>query len=332
MDIKKAEFYLDRFTSMKILIIGDLMIDCYLTGKVDRISPEAPVPVLDVTAEEYRLGGASNVVNNIHAMGAEPRVIGLVGDDRYAAEMTRIFAGKGIDTDDLIIAKGRPTTLKTRVVAHSQQMMRIDRENARDIDCELEQRVIDRAARVIPEVDAVVIEDYNKGLLTPRVIREVLALCNQHRRIVSVDPKFRNFFEYKGCTVFKPNFNELQKNIGAPIETEQQFQEAAATLMDRLDPRYLVITRGERGLTVFSRNREPISIPTYAREVFDVSGAGDTVISALTLALSVEENIREAAELANHAAGKVCGKLGIHPAHPTEIIKSFTEYNHHSQG
>ncbi len=326
MQISELRKIIDQFKNKRVLVIGDLMIDHYIWGKVDRISPEAPVPVVEVRKEDFRLGGAANVVNNIHALGAVPYVLGLIGNDQNAERMRDIFIANGISNLELIADESRNTTIKTRVIAHNQQVVRIDRENDDDVARDVEDRIIERFEALIPQVDAVLIEDYNKGLLTERVINTVIDTCNKLDKIVTVDPKFRNFFAYKNCTVFKPNLKETEKNLGIEIKSEDDFLAAAHKLLDRLEPEYVVVTRSEKGLSVFSRTADPISIPTFAMEVYDVSGAGDTVISTLTLCLAAGCDMRTSALIANHAAGKVCGKMGIHPILPDEIIDSFKNH------
>jgi len=314
---------LESIRGRRVIVMGDIMLDHYLWGKTERISPEAPVPVVEVKREEYRLGGAANVVHNIASLGAVPLVIGLTGNDDRAAVMRTLLQEQGIDPAYLVADGTRPTTLKSRVIAQHQQVVRVDFESTAPLSPELEDVVIGRLEALLSMADAVLLEDYNKGLLTERVIRRVIELCNQRDVIVTVDPKFRNFFAYEGCTVFKPNVRELETNLGTAVETEQEFLLAAMELLHRIRCGHLIITRGEKGLTIFTPGYEPIHIPTFAQEVFDVSGAGDTVISTLTLCLAAGCNIRRAAIVANHAAGSVCGKVGIHPARPEDIVASF---------
>lgn len=313
---------LTAFGPKKVLVLGDLMLDHYLWGKVNRISPEAPVPVVNVFQEEYRLGGAANVVLNIRTLGATPVVVGVCGNDNAGEELFKHFIGNGIDTSNIVVAS-RPTTVKTRVIAHNQHVVRVDREEEHDLDPVAEEKVLAVLDKALDTVDAVLLEDYNKGLLTPRIIDYVCREAQARSLIVTVDPKFKNFFRYTGCTVFKPNFNELVKNIGRQIDTDEQFVEAGRELLTTLQAEWVIVTRGEKGLTVFPKTGEPVNIPTFAREVFDVSGAGDTVIATLTLCLACGANMVDAATVANHAAGSVVAKVGIHPARPQDIVESF---------
>lgn len=316
---------LKEFSKKRILVVGDLMLDHYIWGGVERISPEAPVPVVDVKKEEYRLGGAANVVHNIKTLGAEPIVVGIVGNDRYTEICKNLLLEKGISAEYILTCETRPTTVKTRIVAHNQQIVRVDFEDRQEIDADMSIRVMQTIEAIIPTVDAVILEDYNKGLLTDSIIVEIIKQARLYNKPVTVDPKFKNFFSYRQCTVFKPNFSELQKNMGIGIETEEEFIQTAHTLMERIQSEYLLITRGERGLTIFSRDKKEVVIPTFAREVYDVSGAGDTVISTMTLCLVSGCNIYDSAYIANHAAGAVCGKQGIAPAYPKDIIQSIQQ-------
>ncbi len=323
MEIKNLRSILMTFKEKKVMVIGDIMLDHYIYGSVDRISPEAPVPVLEVNKEEYRLGGSGNVADNLRSLGASVKIIGLVGADSAGDEIMKLLQAKGIDTTGILTSETRPTTLKTRIIAHQQQIVRIDKEEHSDISEELENQVLEIVKYHLPEVDAIIIEDYNKGLLTKQLIESIICFGNEAGKLIAVDPKFKNFFDYRNCSIFKPNFAELQKNLGVLIESEEQFQQAVSALQNKIEAKYLVITRGEKGLNIFSNENDMISIPTFAREIYDVSGAGDTVISTLTLGLIAGCDIETAATIANHAAGVVCGKMGTSVAYPQEIIDSM---------
>lgn len=327
MQLDELTSIIETFRGKKVAVIGDMMLDHYLWGLVDRISPEAPVPVVDVEKEEYRLGGAANVAINLKALNAIPFPIGITGDDIYAEQIYSILQDLGIANAYLYRDRGRPTTRKSRIIAHHQQVVRIDYEVRRDIDDTIEKIIINKFREVVDHIDGVIIEDYNKGLLTPKIIDEVFKIASLAKKPITVDPKFKNFFNYRNPTIFKPNFAELQKNTGLPIESEEDFDYAARVLMHKLNPEFLIITRGERGLVIFRREGERIDIPTFAQEVFDVSGAGDTVISTLTLGVCSGVDIEQAAIIANHSAGAVCGKVGIEAAYPADIIRSFKSYN-----
>jgi len=320
--LKEIENSLLQLKKKKIVVIGDLMLDHYLWGQVERISPEAPVPIVDIKKQEFRLGGASNVVNNLISLGANPFVIGLIGKDTNADYLVHILQQHQVKTSYLVVDDSRPTTVKSRIFASSQQVIRYDIEEKKDISLEIEKKILEQLLIIIPQADAVLLEDYNKGLLTEKIILKAIELANQFKIPITVDPKYKNFFTYQNCTVFKPNFVELQKNMGIDINNDQELLTAAKELYQRVKPLYLIITLGDRGLIVLDNHQEITRIPTFAQEVFDVSGAGDTVISALTLCLAAKLDIRTSAIIANHAAGAVCGKRGIHAVTPEDIIAS----------
>ncbi|MCL2063103.1 MAG: D-glycero-beta-D-manno-heptose-7-phosphate kinase [Candidatus Cloacimonetes bacterium] len=320
IDKNKLLSIFEGFKEKKIAVIGDLMIDHYLWGQVERISPEAPVPIVDIYKQDFCLGGAANVVNNIISLKAMPVVIGLIGDDNYSEILLSLFKEKNIRTDFIIKDNSRPTTVKSRIFASAQQVMRYDQEQKNDISECIENSILKNIDSALENADALLIEDYNKGLLTSKIIRKAIYKANELKIPVTVDPKFKNFFEYQYCTVFKPNFNELQKNLNIEILDDESLNVAAYELFKRINPDHLIITLGEKGLKIFDKNNNVSHIPTFAKEVFDVSGAGDTVISVLTLCLSVGLDIKTSAIIANHAAGAVCGKRGIHPATVNDIL------------
>ena len=319
-DVFKRYIYTKNFKNKKIIVAGDLMLDHYLFGNVERISPEAPVPIVDIKQQEYRLGGAANVVNNIHSLSATPIVVGLTGVDSYSDILINHLNKKGITTEYIIKDNTRPTTVKSRIFASGQQIMRYDQEQRQDVSEKIEIMIIEALENSIDKADAIILEDYNKGLLTPKIIEYAIEKANKKEIPITVDPKFKNFFLYKNCTVFKPNFNELQKNLNIDIVDDDSLKIAAKNLFAKISPKYLIITLGERGLMLFDKTDNIMHIPTFAKEVFDVSGAGDTVISVLTLCLAAGEDIKNAATIANKAAGIVCGKMGIHPITINEIF------------
>lgn len=318
---------LKSFSTKKVVVIGDLMLDHYVRGKIDRISPEAPVPVLEVETEEYRLGGAANVALNLHALGTEVFTLGIRGADFAGERLQQLMQQQGLDTSGLVITPERRTTLKTRMSAVNQQMLRIDYEDTSDIDEATQAEILKRFQAVLNSCDAVIIEDYNKGLLTKDLIHKIIALATTQGIPVAVDPKHKNFFEYSGVAIFKPNFQELQKNLGIKLETEADVSREAEALRQRMSCSYLVLTRGSKGLYIFDGKSDPQHIPTFARDVYDVSGAGDTVISVLSLAYASGADIVTAATIANHAAGVVCGKLGTATATVDEILASYEDNN-----
>lgn len=309
-----------RLPGIKAIVLGDMMLDSYQWGKVQRISPEAPVPVIEINHEEFRLGGAANVALNLKSLGAEVIAVGITGMDQTAKIMRKLFVQKGINPEGLIPVKGRKTTIKTRIGAANQQIVRIDIEDTSDVSEAVTETICGVLEKQLREADLLIIEDYNKGLLSEALIAKCLELCKKHKVPVAVDPKQKNFFCYKNVDIFKPNYLELQTNLGKRFEQDEDFFTAALALRNRLKCKYLVVTRGAKGMYIFSKNSEVQHLPSCAREVFDVSGAGDTVISALGMAYSSGADILSSASFANRAAGVVCGKMGTATATVKEIL------------
>ncbi len=316
------EYLFELFPQKRIAVIGDLMLDHYIWGSVDRISAEAPIPVVDVQKEEFRLGGAANVIHNLTSLGAKTDAYGVTGNDVYADKLNKLL--NDINSNNFLFKDpDRPTTLKSRIVAAHQQIVRCDFEKRHFIDKNIEDSIINTLNDNIANYSAIILEDYNKGLLSENLIKQIIQLARINNIPITVDPKYKNFFEYKDVTVFKPNFLELQKNLGFEILNDSELHHAAELVFERINPMYLIVTRGEKGLLIFDKNLQITHIPTFAREVFDVSGAGDTVISTLTLCLACGCDIIESATIANHAAGSVCSKMGITPATLKDIKKSI---------
>jgi rfaE bifunctional protein kinase chain/domain len=316
---------LAKFGKQRVLVLGDIMLDHYIWGKVERISAEAPVPVLEAQKEEFRLGGAANAALNVKSLGGKAILLGVTGRDSAAQDLKRLMECKGLATDGLIDDPDRKTTLKTRIVATNQQIVRIDRETQIDLENEARTALLDSLRRLLPNCQALIIEDYNKGVLTGEVISGALELAKSLGIPVAVDPKHRNFRQYRGVDIFKPNFRELQDILDMEFESEDEFQVAASQLRGEMQIKNLIVTRGSLGMYVFDGGKQARHLPTAAREVFDVSGAGDTVISALTLAYVSGADIHQAAKVANHAAGVACGKLGTASVNPDELLKSYNE-------
>jgi len=293
------------------MVLGDLMLDEYLFGQVSRISPEAPVPVVEVDSERLMLGGAANVACNIRSLGGRPVPVGVVGRDRHGKLMARELAAMGISSSGLVGEKGRHTTVKTRIVAHRQQVVRVDREHSRDISPASQSAVAGRVRRLMPDCGALLIEDYNKGLITARLLREVLEAARHRKKIITVDPKFNHFLDFRGVTLFKPNVHETERALGMKIRSPQDMARAGDRLLGELGAGAVLITAGEMGMYLCLPGRPAKHIPTAAREVYDVSGAGDTVIAAITLALAAGAGFEEAAVIANHAAGVEVSKFGV---------------------
>ncbi len=311
----------DGFNGKRVAVIGDLMLDKYVWGSVSRISPEAPVPVLEIDSESARLGGAANVANNIKALGAEPVPFGIVGSDSAGDDLRRILKDMNLPIEGVITDTDRPTTVKTRVIAHNQHVVRMDYETRKDIGSKLVTAVMDALKSMNNSLDAILLEDYNKGMLTKDLLSQVIDFARKNQKVVSVDPKQGNFFEYKHVTVFKPNRKEAEGALGVPAGTDGQAEEAARELKRRLECENVLLTRGEKGMTLVDKDGGVLHFPTKARQVADVSGAGDTVISTLTVALVSGASITEAAAIANHAGGLVCGEVGIAPVDKSRLYR-----------
>ena len=286
------------------------MIDQYLWGGVSRISPEAPVPVVRLERESFRLGGAGNVVNNLVALGARAIPVGVRGDDRFGDLLESHCREAGLPTEGMIVAPGRPTTVKTRVIAHGQQVVRVDREVDTPPDAAVSRRLQEKGMALLEEVQGVIVSDYDKGTLSPSLLAALLPESVRRRLPVIVDPKIRLFRHYGPATVVTPNAREAMEASGMVARSEDEFEELGRRILDMLGCPFLLITRGERGMLLLDKEGEPLSIPASAREVFDVTGAGDTVAATLALAVAAGASMPEAAQLANHAAGVVVGKVG----------------------
>jgi len=315
-----------RSKGRKIAIIGDVMLDKYVYGTISRVSPEAPVPVVDIDKTEFRLGGAANVANNIKALEAEPVLIGVIGNDYDAKHYLDVMKSLGLSTVGIIKDNNRPTTAKTRVIAHSQHVLRVDSEVKDDITSATRKKILNYLGKNIKSFAAVILQDYNKGVLTKELIFQAISIARKNNKPVYVDPKFHNFFEYKDVTVFKPNRKETADILAMKIDGETSVKEAGRKLIDKLNCEYLVLTRGEKGMMLFDKEKNKtviLNIPTKARRVADVSGAGDTVISTIAVMLAGGASIIEAVMLANQAAGIVCEEVGIIPIYKKALIDSY---------
>jgi len=319
------ERIIKRFSGVRILVIGDIMLDRFIWGGVSRISPEAPVPVVVVERETFLLGGAANVVNNIHSLGGKASLCGLLGDDEMGQKVTQRLDEMGVDRSGVLIEQERQTTVKTRIIAHHQQLVRIDREMTRPPKACTLRSLSDYLKQNIKRFDGVILSDYGKGLLTKGMIRDTIRAARESKKFVMVDPKIKNFFFYKGATIVTPNTGEASSASRISITNEISLGRAGRTLLKRLKCDALVITRGEDGMAVFEPHQRPLLVPTEAKEVYDVTGAGDTVIGTMALALGAGASIRRAAELANHAAGIVVGKVGTATVSQKELIKVMKE-------
>ncbi len=313
----------------KVLVIGDVGVDRYTVGQVERISPEAPVPIVTVTEERLKLGLASNVADNIQALGGEPWMVGVIGSDAGAGTLKALFESNGIAHRNLVVDRSRRTVLKERVVSDGQQLLRIDYESTHELDPRTEEAVLKKVRALMPKADAVILEDYAKGLVGAAFARELFALARKHGKIVAVDPNAKSPAGlYKGAGVLTPNTKEAEALTGMKIRDERSLWESGWRLVEECGARHVVITRGKDGMAIFSKGATSCKlIPTYAREVYDVSGAGDTVISMLTLALAGGAAIEEACVLGNLAAGVEVGKRGTATVSVQEIEASLEFFN-----
>ena len=310
---------LQAMRGRRIGVIGDLMLDEWFWGTVRRISPEAPVPVVEVRDHTYTLGGAGNVANNLAALGAKVWCFGVIGGDDAGSRVLQLFQTLGVDTSGIVRVAARPTTQKMRIVAHNQQVVRADRESTATLDGRVDQALRRRLAALDGVLDAVVISDYGKGLVSAPLVKAVRAY--KRRAVLTADPKPQNIDAFKDVDCIAPNAAEAESASGVAVTNAASLKRAADLLLQRTRARYVLITRGEHGMTLFARGRPPFTVPAVARQVYDVSGAGDTVMSTLTLALAVGAPIERAVALANMAAGVVVEKLGTATATPEEILR-----------
>jgi D-beta-D-heptose 7-phosphate kinase/D-beta-D-heptose 1-phosphate adenosyltransferase len=325
---RKTTQLIDRFKRLKTLVIGDLMLDHYIWGTVSRISPEAPVPVVQVSRETEMPGGAGNVAVNMAALGADVHVVGLLGEDPVADRLLSLFERSSIGTDSIARTPERPTILKTRIIAHHQQVVRVDREIHGEFSSHLSNHIWSHVERLLPTMQAVVLSDYAKGVVTPSLIARLIALARKSNVPIVVDPKVENFRLYKQVTCVTPNTQEAMQSAGVhALRSQKDVEKLGTLLLRKINAESILITRGEHGMSLFEKNKPAYHIPTRAREVFDVTGAGDTVISTLGLALAAGAPLRSAAELANYAAGVVVGKLGTASVSSAELLKAVNQ-NH----
>jgi rfaE bifunctional protein kinase chain/domain len=325
---EKLHSRLAAMQGKRIAVLGDFMLDRYLWGSVTRISPEAPVPVVEIDNETEQLGGAANVANNIAALGAVPLPIGVIGKDGSGERLLEVIEKAGFPRDGLLVDHSRPTTIKTRVIAHSQHVVRTDRESRRELAPEMQEKLAHHLEKILPKLDAILIEDYDKGVITQPFLARVIELAQSRRCLITVDPKFNHFFDYQRVTVFKPNRKETEEVIGMKLTTASDIDRAGEILLQRLQCENVLITLGERGMALFRRDGGSHLIPTQAQRVHDVSGAGDTVIATLTVSLASGADILEAATLANYAAGVVVGEVGAVPIAKQKLIEAIA---HHQQ-
>ena len=311
--------HLTHFSGCRVLILGDVMLDEYMWGAVSRISPEAPVPVVAVRSESVKVGGAGNVATNVAALGGQVSLVGLVGNDAAAERLSHELELAGVKSDGLIEDRARPTTVKSRVVAGSQHVVRFDRENDAPVSRAIRAQLIAAVRERLPEADVLLLSDYAKGVVSPALVREVLALAARFHCMVAVDPKVQHLPLFKRVTVVAPNHHEAAAAARLTVRSEVDLLRVGRLLLRRLNARAVLITRGEQGMSLFEAGRAVTHIPAMAREVYDVTGAGDTVISVLTLALASGASPKEAAMLSNYAAGIVVGEVGTATLKASEL-------------
>ncbi len=317
---KRIDQIKNNFNGLRIAIVGDMMLDSYFRGDVKRISPEAPVPVVEVDNEFYRFGGAANCALNILKLGGKPLPIGVIGYDNDGTIFRSLINENNIPSEGIIVDESRPTTAKTRVIANSQHVVRIDKESKEYLNKDIQKKIFSFVEKNINSLDGIILQDYNKGALTPWLIEKTIELANSKKVLVTVDPKFNNFFNYKNVTVFKPNRKEAEDVLGMKIRSDEDITLAGNKLLEKLNAQNILLTLGESGIAVFEKGKPEKRMPTKARRVADVSGAGDTVISTLTMALAAKADIIEASFLANYAGGLVCEEVGIVPIEKDKLF------------
>jgi len=317
---------INKFPQASIMVIGDVMVDHFIWGNVNRISPEAPVPVVNVTAESLLLGGAANVVHNIHTLGGKVYASGVVGNDEMGRKIIHEFRSLNINPEGIIIVDKRPTTVKTRIIAHNQQVVRFDREKTAPLNSDTKQRIIHYLKKCLSKINLIIISDYGKSVISRELVGEILNLSKS--KPVIVDPNVENIEFYNGVSMITPNQKEASEALGVKISSDEDASKAAALLREKIGCESVLITRGEHGMTLLENNGSFTHIPTLATEVYDVTGAGDTVISALSLALSTGASLNVSALIANYAAGIVIKKVGTAFVDKEELEKAIQKQNY----
>ena len=320
LSLQRLRQALAHFPRAKVLVVGDLILDEFIWGKVSRISPEAPVPVVEVGSQSAMPGGAANVAHNIHALGGQVFVAGVIGRDHAGERLLAALVEREMHVEGVLVDPARPTTIKTRVIAHHQQVVRVDRETQAPLSRRFSGALLDAVRAQVPLVDAVIIEDYGKGVVTRQLLQHVVPLARRHQAAILVDPKEEHLDLYRGVTAITPNRSEAGHAVGRVLKDDAAVDAAAKELLRRLRCDAVLVTLGEDGMLLLERGGRRTRVPTVAQEVFDVAGAGDTVIATFALALAAGLPMPEAAMLANYAAGIVVGKVGTAVATPTELL------------
>lgn len=319
---EKLNSIINRASGKKILVLGDLMVDEYLWGEVSRLSPEAPVPIVDIAEEQLRFGGAANVANNLIGLQATPILVGVVGRDRMGDVFRGMLQKRNLPADGIVVAPERPTTVKTRIIGNDQHIARVDKETTGPISSEIQEALFKICVAYMEQIDAVIIQDYNKGVVVPQLVERITGLVNRQGKYITVDPKFENFLTFKNVSVFKPNTKETEEALALRIRSEADVLKAGRSLLEKLHSRAVLITRGAEGMALFEENGEVTFVETRARKVADVSGAGDTVIATLSFALAGGASMKEAVTLSNFAAGVVCEEVGVVPIEQKKLRKA----------
>ena len=320
------EKIVESFSSIQALIIGDVMLDSYIWGAVERISPEAPVPIINVKRKDFRLGGAANVALNILSLGAKPVLCSLIGDDEEGKKLLQRMTESGMSKEGIVVTSGRPTTVKTRVIASHQHVVRVDEESDREVNADEEKALMERITKLLPQCQVVVFEDYDKGVINASVIERTVALAAKHKIPTVVDPKRRNFLAYKNVTLFKPNLKELREGLKIDVAAANQTQveQATALLKDKLQAKGVMVTLSEHGVYIDFEDQK-IKLQAHEREIADVSGAGDTVVSVAALCTALALAPKTIAFLSNLAGGLVCQHVGVVPIDKDELIKEASK-------
>jgi len=336
MDLNRLEHILDRARSKRITVIGDLMLDEFVWGKVGRISPEAPVPVVEVIEESFYPGGAANVARNLRELVDHVAIIGLLGKDRSGQQLQELLTKQKIDISNAVEDESFRTILKTRIIARHQQVVRVDREQFAGPSAEQLQQVVAAVQKNIPDIDAIIFEDYGKGFLSTKMVSQITENARSAGKIVAADPNPRHLVDWRGVTAVKPNRAEALLAAGIPGRDpdtvpphDDDLRRAGEALLKKWETKYVLVTLGEHGMMLFQQDEAPHYIPTKARQVFDVSGAGDTAIALFTLGLVCGATPIEAAEIANHGSAVVVSKLGTATVTRDELIASFREDSEH---
>jgi D-glycero-beta-D-manno-heptose-7-phosphate kinase len=325
-DLKSLLKIIDRFDQTKTLVIGDIIVDHFVWGKVSRLSPEAPVPVVEVSKESIIPGGSGNVAHNIAALRGQVYLCGVTGHDLMGSKITDLISDLGVETSGIFVDAGIPTIQKTRIIANIQQVVRIDREDRESKDKKITAQIIKYLKDIVPQVDAIIISDYGKGMISVPLLKEAIKLAHRYGKVITVDPKVEHFLKYKKVTCITPNHLEAAQGIHYPVPRDQAATEMLGEkILRKLRCQSLLITQGEKGMTLFEQGKKSLHIPTMAREVFDVTGAGDTVISTLTLALAAGADLKQASYIANHAAGIVVAKVGTATCSPEELKENLAQ-------